>query len=113
MAKNVNLEVFRKTTINYLLRFTEAGIPKDISGWTVYFTVKEKISDADNLAKINHNITTHQDAKGGKSLILLTQEDSDRTGSYHYDITFKDNEGNVGVLYFGRIRFKQKTTQRA
>jgi len=113
MAKNVNLEVFRKTTKNYLLRFTENGTAKDISGWTVYFTVKEKISDDDSLAKINHNVTAHQDPTGGKSLIILTQTDTDRIGSYHYDICGKDIEGNVFVLYYGRIRFKQKTTNRA
>ena len=113
MAKEVNLQVFRKTTKYYLLQFKENGIAKDITGWTIYLTVKERISDEDSLAKINHNITSHQDAKAGKSLITLTQQDTDRTGSYHYDITYKDNLGNVGVLYYGRIRFKQKTTQRA
>lgn len=113
MSENVNLQVFKKTTMNYELRFTENGIPKDITDWTIYFTVKQKISDEDAQAKINHDITTHQDPTGGKTIIQLTQEDTNRIGSYHYDITYKDDQGNVGVLYYGRILFAQKSTRRA
>jgi len=113
MAQNVNLQVFRKTTPSYLLRFTKNGIAKPITGWTIYFTAKVNISDSDDLAKIKYTITAHQDALGGKSLIQFTQADTDRIGSLHYDIDYKDDEGNVGVLYYGRINFKQKTTNRA
>ncbi len=113
MAENVNLHVFKKTTVNYLLNFTKNGLPKDISGWTIYFTVKEKIGDIDANAKINHDLTTHEDAPNGKTIIGLTQTDTDRVGDYHYDIVYKDDQGNVGVLYYGRIVFAEKTTKRA
>jgi len=113
MAKCINLEVFKKTTKNYELRFKENGSAKNITGWTIYFTVKEKITDTDANAKINHDVTDHLDATSGKTLISLTQNDTNRIGNYYYDITYKDNEGNIGVLYYGRITFKEKTTQRA
>lgn len=113
MAECVNFHVFKKTTMNYELRFKENGIPKDITGWTIFFTVKEKIGDVDANAKINHDLTTHQDALNGKTVIELTQIDTDRVGDYHYDICYRDDQGNVGVLYFGRIVFAEKTTKRA
>ena len=113
MAENVNLQVFKKTTTNFELIFTEDGAPKDITDWTIYFTVKENMSDEDANAKIKYDIATHQDALNGKTIIPITQTDSNRTGSLHYDIVYKDDEGNVGVLYYGRILFAEKTTQRA
>ena len=113
MAENVNLHVFKKTTTNFELTFTDSGIPKPISGWTIYFTVKENMGDTDANAKIKYDITTHQDAPNGKSIIQITQADSDRVGDYWYDICYKDDQANVGVLYYGRIVFAEKTTQRA
>jgi len=113
MANCINLEVFKKTTMTYMLQFKEDGTPKNISGWTIYFTVKEKISDSDDNAKINHDVVTHLDETNGKTAILLTKDDTNRLGSYYYDITYKDNDGNVGVLYHGRILFREKATQRA
>ena len=111
-TKCVNLEVFRKTTKIYELNFTQDGNSKDITGWTIYFTVKEKKLDTDNNAKIKYDITTPQDATNGKTLIELTQSDTDRTGNYYYSIDYKDNEGNVGVLFYGRILFLEKVAQR-
>ena len=113
MAKCVNLEVFKKTTKSYELRFTENGQPKNIAGWTIYFTVKEKITDTDANAKINHDVTDHLDETNGKTLISLTKDDTNRIGNYYYDMTYKDSEDNVGVLYYGRIKFTEKATQRA
>ena len=115
MAANVDLEVYRKTTKAYELRFTEkaTGSPESLTGWTIYFTAKEFLTNTDNDAIIKYTITDHIDAVGGKTLIQLTQQDTDRVGSFYYDICYKDSSGNVGVLYQGRITFVEKATQRA
>ena len=113
MAGNLNLQVFRKTTKHYLLKFKKNGIARNITNWTIYFTVKEKMSDEDSAAKINHNITSHPDGINGKTLITLTQDDTNRVGEFWYDVTYKDDNDNVGVLFYGKILFTEKATQRA
>ena len=71
MAENVDLEVSRKTTKVYELRFTvkATGSAEDITGWTIYFTAKTSLKDIDDNAVIKHTITDHIDAVGGKTLI--------------------------------------------
>ena len=113
MSENLDLRVFRKTTVNYLLTFVKNGAGRDITGWTVYFTVKENMGDADVDAKIRYDITSHEDAVNGKTVIHLTQDDTDRAADLWYDVTYRDTENNVGVLFYGRILFAEKATQRA
>jgi hypothetical protein len=36
-----DMEIYRKTTNYFELHFKKDGIAEDITGWTVYFTVKE------------------------------------------------------------------------
>ena len=112
MSKHIDLKIFKKTTKTYELNFTKDGVTTDITDWTIYFTVKEKKSDTDDNAKIKYDITIHQDATNGKTLIDLTQDDTNRTGNYYYSIDYKDDEDNVGVLYYGRILFLEKVAQR-
>lgn len=115
MAENVDLEISRKTTKVYELRFTvkATGLAEPLTGWTIYFTAKTSLKDIDENAIIKHTIIDHIDATGGKTLIELTQDDTDRVGSFYYDICYRDDEHNVGVLYQGRITFVEKATQRA
>lgn len=107
-----NLTLFSNTTKAYELRFTRNGIPEDITGWTVYFTVKEEENDADNDAVIKKDITSHTDPTNGITLIQLTTSDTDREGSFRYDIKFKDDEGNSDILLWGEISFVKPITQR-
>ena len=115
MGKNTcrNLVIFRNTSKSFQLNFTENnGNPKDITGWTIYFTVKEKMEDSDGLAKISKDITSHYDAKGGKTLISLETDDTDLKGNYYYDVKFKDADGNADILFHGMIKFREPVTTR-
>ncbi len=103
-----DLKIIRKTTKIYELIFTKDGIAQDITGWTVYFTVKENMQDSDENAKIKKAITSHTDAVNGKTTINLTTEDTDlEAKSYYYSIDVKDNEGNQVVLFYGHILFEE------
>jgi hypothetical protein len=114
MTKNKNLGIFSQTTKTYelIIKDTEYNRAKDITGWTVYFTCKENMADIDDNAKIKKDITIHSDPTNGKTLIELTASDTNLIGSYHYDIKYKDDEDNTGILYRGRINFSKPVTIR-
>ena len=100
------LEIFRKSSKAYELRFKKDGIVVDLTGWTIYFTVKEKVSDSDINANIKKTITSHLDAVNGKSLIELTPTDTDILGNRYFSFDYKTDDGDEGVLFWGRIKFK-------
>lgn len=108
-----DLEIFRKTTKVYGLNFKKDGLPLDITDWTIYFTMKENMGDIDDDAKIKKDIITHLDATNGKTTIELSTTDTNLTSMpYYYDIKYKDDEDNVGILYRGRITIVEPVTTR-
>lgn len=114
MSKCKDLQIFKGTTKIYDIIFKKNGIVTDISDWTVYFTAKEKMKDEDNIAKIKKDISSHLDPVNGKTVIELSADDTDLpTKSYYYDISYKDDEGNVGVLLWGRLKIAKPVTTRA
>ncbi len=110
--KHKDLCVDRGTTPGWYLRFTKNGSAEDITGWTIYLTVKEHMQDEDVDAIITKDITTHENPTGGITLIELTTVDTDRTGSNYYDIKAKDDEGNSWIIAWGRMKFEATVTQR-
>jgi len=106
--KTVNIEFYKGTTEGYELLFYEDGLLVDITGWKVYFTVKEKMNDSDANAKIAKTISSHEDALNGKTLIELSKTDTNITkGNYYYSIDYKDDEDNEDVLIRGRLVVKE------
>ena len=107
-----DFDIDRKTTKAIELLFKKDKIPLDITGWIIYFTVKNKMEDSDLNALIKKDISSHIDPTNGKSLIELNPSDTDMRGSYSYDIKFVDTSNNSGILYYGRIRFRETVTTR-
>ena len=103
--KTTTLEIYKGTTEGYELLFYEDGLLIDITGWKIYFTVKEKMNDSDANAKIAKTISSHEDATNGKTLIELSKADTNITkGNYYYSIDYLDDEDNEDVLVQGRLR---------
>lgn len=108
MAEIKELEIYIKTTKVYELSFTKNGVVEPITGWTIYYTVKEKKEDTDANAKIKKDITEHSDAAGGKTLIELSTSDTDLDPkSYWYSMDYKSSDGKVGILFEGKVTFKK------
>jgi len=102
------LEIIRKSTKTYELQFKKSGATVDITGWTVYFTVKEAMEDSDALAKIAKTITSFDNATTGIALIELSVSDTNITaGNYWYAFDYKDEDGNEGSLISGKIKIKE------
>lgn len=108
-----DLQLIRKTSKTYELTFKKDSIVQDITGWTIYFTVKEAMQDSDNDAKIKKDVISHADPTNGKTLIELCSTDTDVPAkSYYYDIKYKDSDDNIGIILRGRLKIVEIVTQR-
>ena len=85
----------------------------DVTGATLFLTVKNKSTDADASAVLSKTITTLTDPQNGQIKIELTDTDTDTlVGSYIYDIKIKLTTGEIYTLAEGWINFKRSLTVR-
>lgn len=90
-----DLNLVRKTTKTLKVTFSNSDGPIDITGYTLYFTVKKTPSQSDSLANIFKTVTTHTNPTAGETQILLTPEDTDiPQGSYIYDLCYITSSNN-------------------
>ena len=83
------------------LTFTEDAVALDITGYTIFFTIKKKMDfrDDDTEALLTKDVTVHTDAVNGLSQIELVPADlSFDTGEYKYDIQLKDASGAITTV---------------
>lgn len=79
------------------LTFTDSdGVAINLTGSTIFFTVKERLTDADASAVISKTITSHTSPTLGKTNVVLTDSDTDiDAGIYYYDFQIKDSGGLI------------------
>jgi len=108
-----NLEIKQKTSRTYELLFKKDGSYIDITDWTIFFTLKTALGDADASALISKTVTSHSNATQGETTVELTASDTDLTpGSYYYDFKYKTDDGDIGVLFEGKMTLTKIVTQR-
>lgn len=114
MAKTGKITVFRGEDKSIMLTFTDAdGVAINITGYTIFFTVKANINDADADALISKNITSHSNPSGGITYLTLTDADTDvAVGQYPYDFKLKDGSGNFSQSDSGVFEIRQPVTTR-
>ena len=112
--ENVNLTAVRGDSFIKTLTFTDSsGNAIDITGWKVYFTIKEDESDSDDDALIKKDITSHSDPTNGKTNIEVEATDTNSLlGVYYYDIQVKKGSGEIFTVMKGKITFKADITRR-
>lgn len=90
-----------------------AGVAIDITGATVFFTVKENKEKSDNYAVIKKDVTSHTDPTAGITVINLTAaETSVKAGSYFWDIQIKYDDGTIQSTTSGICDIVQDVTTR-
>jgi hypothetical protein len=98
-----DFEFKKKSDNDIVLEFisaTDIGI--DITGCSVILMVKEKLSDADNLAKIKKVVTSHTLPLSGITTISLTDTDTNITaGIYFFDITLVTSDNLIHTVVQG------------
>lgn len=96
---------------------SETGDPLDLTGSTVFFTLKAEIDNdlADSSALIKKDVVSHTDPTAGKTTIrLLPSETGALTPGekYPYDIQVKLSGGDVMTIVSGKIRITADVTRR-
>ena len=109
----VVLEIYIKDAKAYLLYFKdETGTAIDITGDTIFFTVKINKTDSDDDALIKKDITTHTDPTEGESQISLSTTDTTiAAGEYYFDIK-RLHGSNINTIVNGVFRAYQDVTTR-
>ncbi len=100
-----DLQIYRGDDKTWEVTFKDGdGVAINITGWTVYFTVKEKDSDTDANAKISKTITSHVNPTGGiTDIILVPTDTSSLKGNYYYDIRIKKGSGEKITVLVGTL----------
>lgn len=87
--------------------------PIDITGFTVYFTAKNRKSDIDGDAVISKDITSHSDPVNGETVIFLSNTDTSiEPGTYYYDIQYKNTANEITTVIISTLEVKQDITTR-
>ncbi len=108
MAK---IQFYRENTVNITLTFP--GV--DLTGATVYFTVKPDYDDdqTDGSAVISKDVTAHTSPTEGLTVVTLTPGDTNVTpDSYVYDIKLKKSSGEQSTVAVGKCVVKDVVTLR-
>ena len=110
-----HLEVCKGDSKSFLIEFTEDDLPKNCTGWTVFFTVKTNYTDADVNALISRTdvVPAGADATAGKFYLNLTTAQTNKAvGKYWYDIKIKQSTNDRQTVITGEFRVNQTVTLR-
>ncbi len=108
-----NLEIYRGDDKTWNLTFRDStGDSIDITGSTVWLTVKSSISDPDESALIQKQVTTHSNPTQGETQIsLLPVDTSDvSVGRYEYDMQLIESSGKITTFMRGVFSISQDIT---
>lgn len=84
----------------------------NLTGCTVFFTVKRNIQDADSKALISKDITSFTSPITGDVAITLTATDVDYVGEFFYDIKIKYTNGKIQSVLTDKFILAAHTTIR-
>ena len=91
----------------------EDGNAIDLTGATIFFTVKINKADADSDAVIDVDQASHTNAAGGLSSITITNSETDlKPENYFYDFQLVDSGGLVTTVLSGIFKITQDVTTR-
>jgi len=77
------------------------GTAYDLTGATLFLTVKNSLTDADSAAVIRKEVTIHDDAEAGESHFDLLTTDNATAGTRFYDVQLVSGAGDVFTLFGG------------
>jgi hypothetical protein len=113
-VESVCLQIKRGDTWSRTIYFEDSdGNSIDITGWTIFFTVKENADDLDADAIISKTITTFPNPTAGEAEIVLSPTDTAQViENYLFDLQIKTNLGEIVTVLEGIITITQDITIR-
>lgn len=109
-----NIKVFRGDDLSWTFNFNDTnGVAIDITGWLVFFTMKEDKDDSDSEAIYQKIIEAQSGSSDGTITMTIPGEDvNDFVGPYYYDFQFINASGGVHTITSGTISFEKDITRR-
>ncbi len=101
-------DFYRGDTLRYKLTFKNADTkePIDLTGASVWFTLKENVNDPDSEAAIQVHTENHLDPTNGKTEIVVPASETNNLEikTYFYDFQLVDAQGNVSTVMSGKVK---------
>ena len=88
------------------------GTAYNLTGATLFLTVKNALTDADSAAVIRKEVTAHDAATSGESHFDLLTTDNATNGRRFYDVQLKDSTAKIFTLFGGLWTVTQDVTTR-
>jgi hypothetical protein len=89
------------------------GEAYDLTGATLFLTVKTALTDADSAAGvIRKEVTAHDNAAGGLSHFAIATGDNATAATRFYDVQLKDSTNAIYTLFGGQWRVLADVTAR-
>ena len=109
-----NLVTYRGDDMLISLTFKDSnGVAIDITGWTIFFTIKKTKDDTDAASVYEQDITTIPNPTLGVLQFTIPHTVTQTlTGSYWYDIQVKKLDGTIQTVTNGNINFERDVTRR-
>ena len=109
-----NIVVYRGDDWGCQLTFTDTdGMPIDITGWTIFLTIKVNKDDPDDQAVVTKTVPVTVDPQLGKITITVSSAETyNLDGLYYYDFQFKKQDETIQTLTSGGITFEKDITRR-
>ena len=77
------------------------GTAYNLTGSTLFLTVKTALTVVDASATITKTLTAHDDATAGQSHFDILTADNATAGTYYYDVQLKDATAKIYTLFGG------------
>lgn len=109
-GKSLNWSVDEGRYLNVpVTRTDSAGDPIDITGFTYFFSVKNKKGDSDDNALMIKTITSHTDPTNGVTQITLVDADTrdKQSGTYFYDYIECNASDQKNTIFSGSFKIIQ------
>jgi hypothetical protein len=108
-----NLELMRGDYKAFNLTFSQGGVALNLTGYTLFFTVKESTADDDEDALIAKVVTVHTDPTLGETAVILEAVDMDiPAGTYQYDFQLVNPTGKPTTVMIGTLTVIADVTRR-
>jgi hypothetical protein len=88
------------------------GTAYDLTGCTLFLTVKNSLTDADSAAVIRKEVTSHDAPLAGESHFEIATTDNATAGVRFYDVQLKDSANKIFTLFGGVWRVVADVTVR-
>jgi len=101
------------TQVYRLILKKEDGTPVDLTGSSVWFTIKRNVKDLDTEAIVQKKVDNHVDPSNGITEIKLEPSDTNTAtpGQYVYDFQLVKPNGDVKTLLAGKVKILADVTR--